>query len=111
MLVKTYGSAVCGIEAMTVTIEADVSPGLNFHLVGLPDNAVRESQQRISTAVQSVGMNIPGKRIVVNMAPADIRKEGSAYDLPLALAAAGTASPGVGDHPHPQCRGSSQALH
>ncbi|NLA15858.1 MAG: YifB family Mg chelatase-like AAA ATPase [Bacteroidales bacterium] len=86
MLVKTYGSAVHGIEALTVTIEADVSPGLNFHLVGLPDNAVRESQQRISTAVQSVGMNIPGKRIVINMAPADLRKEGSAYDLPLALA-------------------------
>ncbi len=86
MLVKTYASAVYGIEALTVTIEADVSPGLNFHLVGLPDSAVRESLQRIATAVQSVGMRIPGKRIVINMAPADIRKEGSAYDLPLALA-------------------------
>ncbi len=86
MLVKTYASAVHGIEALTVTIEADVSPGLNFHLVGLPDSAVRESLQRIATAVQSVGMRIPGKRIVINMAPADIRKEGSAYDLPLALA-------------------------
>ncbi|HHV04002.1 MAG: YifB family Mg chelatase-like AAA ATPase [Bacteroidales bacterium] len=86
MLVKAYGSAVCGIEAITVTIEADVSPGINFHLVGLPDSAVRESQQRISTAVHSVGLRIPCKRIVINMAPADIRKEGSAYDLPLALA-------------------------
>ncbi|MFA6651583.1 MAG: YifB family Mg chelatase-like AAA ATPase [Bacteroidales bacterium] len=86
MLVKAYGSAVCGIEAITVTIEADVSTGINFYLVGLPDSAVRESQQRISTAVQSVGLRIPCKRIVINMAPADIRKEGSAYDLPLALA-------------------------
>ncbi len=86
MLVKAYGSAVCGIEAITVTIEAEVSPGINFHLVGLPDSAVRESQQRVSTAVHSVGLRIPCKRIVVNMAPADIRKEGSAYDLPLALA-------------------------
>jgi magnesium chelatase family protein len=86
MLVKAYGSAVCGIEAFTVTIEADVSAGINFFLVGLPDSAVRESQQRISTAVQSVGLRIPCKRIVINMAPADIRKEGSAYDLPLALA-------------------------
>lgn len=86
MLVKAFGSAVCGIEAITVTIEADVSPGINFHLVGLPDSAVRESQQRVSTAVHSVGLRIPCKRIVVNMAPADIRKEGSAYDLPLALA-------------------------
>ncbi|OQB70396.1 MAG: Competence protein ComM [Bacteroidetes bacterium ADurb.Bin139] len=86
MLVKAYGSAVCGIEAITVTIEADVSPGINFHLVGLPDSAVRESRQRVSTAVHSVGLRIPCKRIVINMAPADIRKEGSAYDLPLALA-------------------------
>ena len=86
MLVKAYGSAVCGIEAITVTIEAEVSPGINFHLVGLPDSAVRESQQRVSTAVHSVGLRIPCKRIVINMAPADIRKEGSAYDLPLALA-------------------------
>ena len=76
MLVKTYASAVFGIEALTVTIEADVSPGLNFHLVGLPDSAVRESLQRIATAVQSVGLRVPGKRIVINMAPADIRKEG-----------------------------------
>jgi magnesium chelatase family protein len=86
MLIKAYGSAVCGIEAITVTIEADVSAGINFYLVGLPDSAVRESQQRISTAVQAVGLRIPCKRIVINMAPADIRKEGSAYDLPLALA-------------------------
>ncbi|MFA5301431.1 MAG: YifB family Mg chelatase-like AAA ATPase [Bacteroidales bacterium] len=91
MLVKTYGSAVCGIEAITVTIEASVTAGINFYLVGLPDSAVRESQQRISTAVQSVGLRIPGKRIVINMAPADIRKEGSAYDLPLALAVLGAS--------------------
>lgn len=69
MLVRTYGSAVYGIDAITVTIEVDVSPGINFFLVGLPDSAVRESQQRISTAVQSVGLKVPGKRIVINMAP------------------------------------------
>ncbi|MCL2738436.1 MAG: ATP-binding protein, partial [Bacteroidales bacterium] len=85
MLVKAFGSACCGIDALTVTIEADVSVGINFFLVGLPDNAVRESQQRISTAFESMGLRMPGRRVVINMAPADLRKEGSAYDLPIAL--------------------------
>lgn len=85
MLVKTYGSACCGINAVTVTIEVDVAPGLQFCLVGLPDNAIRESQQRIETALQAIGLRLPGRKIVVNMAPADLRKEGSAYDLPIAL--------------------------
>ena len=85
MLVKAFGSACCGIDALTVTIETDVSVGINFFLVGLPDNAVRESQQRISTAFESLGMRMPGRRVVINMAPADLRKEGSAYDLPIAL--------------------------
>jgi magnesium chelatase family protein len=85
MLVKTYGSAVQGINATTVTIEVNVSKGINFYLVGLPDNAVKESQQRIDSAIKTNGYKYPGKKIVINMAPADIRKEGSAYDLPLAI--------------------------
>ncbi|PKQ62583.1 magnesium chelatase [Labilibaculum filiforme] len=86
MLVKTYGSAVYGIHATTITIEVNVFPGVRFSLVGLPDNAVKESQQRIDSALREVGYKIPGKKIIINMAPADIRKEGSAYDLPLAIA-------------------------
>lgn len=85
MLVKTYGSAVHGIKATTITIEVSVSQGINFFLVGLPDNAVRESQQRIATAFESIKQKMPKKRVVINMAPADIRKEGAAYDLPLAV--------------------------
>ena len=85
MLVKTYGSAVNGINATTVTIEVSVNPGVRFFLVGLPDSAVKESQQRIEAALKSAGYRMPGKKIIINMAPADIRKEGSSYDLPLAL--------------------------
>ena len=85
MLVKAFGSACCGIDALTVTIETDVSVGINFFLVGLPDSAVRESQQRIATAFETLGYRMPGRRVVINMAPADLRKEGSAYDLPIAL--------------------------
>ena len=85
MLVKTYGSAVYGVNATTITIEVNVGQGVNFFLVGLPDNAVKESQQRIDAALKNNGYKIPGRSIVINMAPADIRKEGSAYDLPLAI--------------------------
>ena len=85
MLVKTYGSAVYGINATTVTIEVDVSKGIRFFLVGLPDNAVKESQQRVEAALRANGSKWPGKQVVINMAPADIKKEGSAYDLPLAI--------------------------
>ncbi len=85
MLVKTFGSAVHGIKATTITIEVSVGKGINFYLVGLPDNAVRESQQRIATALESNGLKFPKQRVVINMAPADIRKEGAAYDLPLAI--------------------------
>jgi magnesium chelatase family protein len=84
MLVKTYGSAVYGISATTVTVETNISQGVNFFLVGLPDNAVKESHQRIDAALKNNGYKIPGKSIVINMAPADIRKEGSAYDLTIA---------------------------
>ena len=85
MLVKTYGSALYGINATTVTIEVNVTQGINFFMVGLPDVAVKESQQRIESALQTYGYRMPGKKVVINMAPADIRKEGSSYDLPLAI--------------------------
>ncbi len=85
MLVKTFGGAVFGIDATVIVIEVNITVGVNFQLVGLPDNAVKESQQRIDSALRSCGYKIPGKRVVINMAPADIRKEGSAYDLPLAI--------------------------
>ena len=85
MLVKVFGSAISGIEALPVTIEVNTDKGINFLLVGLPDNAVKESQQRISSALNIYGYKIPGKKITINMAPADLRKEGSSYDLPLAI--------------------------
>ncbi len=85
MLVKTYGSAVFGIDAVLITIEVNVGKGINFFLVGLPDNAVKESRQRMESAIKNLDFKWPGKRIVINMAPADIRKEGAAYDLPLAV--------------------------
>jgi magnesium chelatase family protein len=85
MLVKTYGGAVFGIDALVITVEVNMAPGAKFYLVGLPDNAVKESQQRIEAALRNNGFRIPGKRITVNLAPADIRKEGSSYDLAIAL--------------------------
>ena len=85
MLVKTFGSAVYGIDATTITVEVNLSKGINFFLVGLPDNAVKESQKRIIAALKNCNYNYPGKEITVNMAPADIRKEGSAYDLTIAI--------------------------
>ncbi len=87
MLVKTFGSAVYGVNAVTITIEVNVSDkGVGYSLVGLPDNAVKEGHQRIETAVKNIGLKMPRLRVVINMAPADIRKEGSSYDLPIALA-------------------------
>ncbi|MGP1514754.1 MAG: YifB family Mg chelatase-like AAA ATPase [Bacteroidales bacterium] len=85
MLIKTFGSAIQGIVATTVTVEVAIEQGISFFLVGLPDNAVKESQQRISSALNSLGYKIPGKKVVINMAPADIKKEGSAYDLTIAI--------------------------
>lgn len=85
MLVKTFGSAIQGIVATTVTVEVNVEQGINFVLVGLPDNAVKESHERISSALHYYNYKIPGKKIVINMAPADIRKEGSSYDLTIAI--------------------------
>jgi len=85
MLVKVYGSAVFGIEATTITVEVNIDKGIGYHLVGLPDNAVRESSYRISAALKNNNYKLPGKKIIINMAPADIRKEGAAYDLTLAV--------------------------
>ena len=86
MLVKTFGSALNGIDAITVTIEVNIDRGVQFFLVGLPDSAVKESQQRIESALSNNGLKYPKRKITINMAPADIRKEGSSYDLPLAIA-------------------------
>lgn len=85
MLVKTFGSTIIGINAITITVEVNVDTGIQFFLVGLPDNAVKESHQRIEAALRNNGYRIPGKKIVINMAPADIRKEGSSYDLTIAI--------------------------
>ncbi len=85
MLVRTFASAVFGISASTIRVEVQVSDGIGYFLVGLPDNAIRESQQRIVAALSTLDYRWPGKRVVINLAPADVRKEGSAYDLPLAI--------------------------
>jgi len=85
MLIKTFGAAVAGIDATIVTIEVNIGQGVFYSLVGLPDNAIRESQKRIDAALKNNGFKIPGKGITINMAPADIRKEGSAYDLCTAM--------------------------
>ncbi|HMT27936.1 MAG TPA: magnesium chelatase domain-containing protein, partial [Bacteroidia bacterium] len=102
MLIKTFGSAVYGINATTITVEVNCDIGTKFYLVGLPDNAIKESQQRLMAAFKNVGYRMPGMKIVVNMAPADIRKEGSAYDLTIGmgiLAASGQIpSDGIGEY-------------
>jgi magnesium chelatase family protein len=85
MLTKVFGSAVFGVEATTIVVEVNVDKGVGYHLVGLPDNAIKESNYRIAAALQNNGYKIPVKKITINMAPADLRKEGSAYDLTLAL--------------------------
>ncbi len=85
MLVKTYGAAVQGIDAIVVTIEASVEIGVSFNLVGLPDTAVKESYQRVLSAIKHSGKDFPRRAVIINMSPADVRKEGAAYDLPIAL--------------------------
>lgn len=85
MLKKVFGSAVFGVDATTIVVEVNVDNGIGYHLVGLPDNAIKESNYRIAAALQNNGYKIPGKKITINMAPADLRKEGSAYDLTLAI--------------------------
>jgi len=83
MLVKTFASAVTGIDAVTVTIEVNVSQGIRFFLVGLPDVAVKESQQRIESALHALNLHWPGKQVVINMAPADIRNLNKSVNLTL----------------------------
>ncbi|MFT4674009.1 MAG: magnesium chelatase family protein [Saprospiraceae bacterium] len=85
MLTKVYGSAVFGVDATTITVEVHVNIGIGYHLVGLPDNAIKESNFRIAAALQNNGYKIPGKKLILNLSPADLRKEGSAYDLALAM--------------------------
>jgi len=86
MLVKTYTAAVTGLEATTITVEVNIARGSLFHLTGLADTAVKESYDRIKAAITNVGHKFPVAEITVNMAPADIKKEGSGYDLPIAIA-------------------------
>jgi magnesium chelatase family protein len=85
MLIKVFGSAVFGVEATPITIEVNIDKGIGYHLVGLPDSAIKESSFRIAAALKNNGFEMPGKKITINMAPADLRKEGSAYDLTLAI--------------------------
>ena len=85
MLTKVYGGAVFGVESTIITVEVHIDTGVGYHLVGLPDNAIKESNYRIAAALLNNGYRIPGKKITINMAPADLRKEGAAYDLPIAI--------------------------
>lgn len=85
MVAKTFGSAVYGVDARTITVEVNVTQGQHFHLSGLPDSAVKESEHRVESAMKTAGYFMPRIKVVVNLAPADLRKEGSAYDLPIAL--------------------------
>ncbi|MFZ4769968.1 MAG: YifB family Mg chelatase-like AAA ATPase [Ferruginibacter sp.] len=90
MLVKTFGSAVYGVEAIRITIEVNVdNKGKNYYIVGLPDNAVKESLQRVESAIKSIDYYMPRTKLVVNLAPADIKKSGSAFDLPIAIGTLG----------------------
>ena len=82
---KSICKCCFGVEASTITVEVNVDKGIGYHLVGLPDNAIKESNYRIAAALQNNSFKIPGKKITINMAPADLRKEGSAYDLTLAI--------------------------
>ena len=84
MLTTVYGAKCIGIEAVPVAVEIDIASGIGIHLVGLADAAVKESLLRVLTAMESLGHRIPGRKIVINLAPADLRKNGSGYDLPIA---------------------------
>ena len=85
MVAKTFGSAVSGVDAKLITIEVNVGQGTSFFMVGLPDSAVKESQQRVESALKYYGYRMPRQKVVINLAPADIKKEGSSYDLPIAI--------------------------
>ena len=91
MLVRTFGSAVYGVEAITITIEVNVMPGKEYYIVGLPDSAVKESLQRVESAIKTNGYSMPRTKLVVNLAPADIKKSGSAFDLAIAMGTLGAS--------------------
>ncbi len=102
MLVKTYAAALRGINAQVVTVEIVVGKGLQFTIVGLPDAAVKESHERVRSALSQSGYNVSRFSVVINLAPADVRKEGAAYDLPIAIGILAGAeiisSPGLGNY-------------
>ncbi|HAD79061.1 MAG TPA: magnesium chelatase, partial [Flavobacteriaceae bacterium] len=85
MLVKIFASAIFGVSAKTIIVEVNIDQGVGYHLVGLPDSAIKESNFRINAALKNSNLKLPGKKITINMAPADLQKEGSAYDLPIAI--------------------------
>src|SRR5450755_2423538 len=89
MLVKTFGSAVYGVDAITITIEVNVTEGLHTFMVGLPGNSVKESIQRVESAIKSNGYYMPRTKLIVNLAPAGLRKSGTAFDLPIAMGVLG----------------------
>ncbi|MBP3590493.1 MAG: magnesium chelatase, partial [Muribaculaceae bacterium] len=86
MLVKTFGAAMQGIDAIIITVEVAVERGYMYSIVGLPDTAVKESQERVRLALLNSGRELPRHHVVINLSPADVRKEGAAYDLPIAVA-------------------------
>jgi magnesium chelatase family protein len=93
MLVKTYGSAVYGVEAITITVEVNLNNQGKSEavIVGLPDSAVKESMQRVESTIKDIGFFMPRTKLVVNLAPADIRKSGTAFDLPIAMGTLGAS--------------------
>ena len=104
MFIKTFGSAVYGVEAITITIEVNwTAQGKDYCIVGLPDNSIKESMQRVESAIKSNGFEMPRTRIVVNLAPADLKKSGTAFDLPIAIGVLAASeqlkfSPRLSDH-------------
>ena len=106
MLTRIHGAKCIGIDAVEVTVEIDIDRGIGIHLVGLADVAVKESLLRTTTALEALGFHIPGKRIVINLAPADLRKNGSGYDLPIAvgiIAASGQRDLPLSGQKRPYC--------
>ncbi len=100
MLKKIFGSAIFGVSAQTITVEVNIDQGVGYHLVGLPDSAIKESNFRIQAALKNIGYKIPRKKITINMAPADLQKEGSAYDLTIAIGILAASEQIENDHIH-----------
>lgn len=91
MLVKTFGSAIYGVNAVQIVVEVNDLPGVKYYIVGLPDNAVKESLQRVESAIKEMGFKMPRRKLVVNLSPADIKKTGAAFDLPIAIGILGAS--------------------